>query len=111
MANFRQSITVADGAAANGNFPGASGVQVDGGKYGVIVGGSFQGATCTLQLGIDGSTFVSLTEGVSTAPNVDFELTAPKNAYVRGVVSGAGSPSPDIDVTLVPIPVEGFWGK
>ena len=32
MANFRQSITVADGAAANGNFPSASGVQVKGGN-------------------------------------------------------------------------------
>jgi hypothetical protein len=111
MARFRESITVTNGAALNGNFPPASGVQVDGGEYGVIVGGSFQGATFTLQLGIDGSTFVSLTEGAFTAPNVDFELTAPKDAYVRGVVSNAGSPSPDIDVTLVPIPVEGFWGK
>ena len=62
MANFRQSITVADGAAVNGNFPSASGVQVDGGKYNVFIEGSFQGATLTLQLGMDSSSFVSLTE-------------------------------------------------
>jgi hypothetical protein len=110
-ANFRQSITAADGAAANGNFPSASGVQVDGGEYNVFIDGSFQGATLTLQLGMDSSAFVSLTEGVFTAANADFRLTAPRNAYVRGVVSDAGSPTPDINVTLVPIPVEGFWGK
>lgn len=111
MANFRQSITVADGAGGNGNFPGASGVQVDGGEYPVYITGSFQDATLTLQMGLDGSSFVSLTEGDFTAASSDFRLTAPLNAYVRGVVSGAGSPSPDIDVTLVPIPNEGFWGK
>ena len=110
-ANFRQSITAAGGAAANGNFPSASGVQVDGGEYNVFIDGSFQGATLTLQLGMDSSAFVSLTEGVFTAANADFRLTAPRNAYVRGVVSDAGSPTPDINVTLVPIPVEGFWGK
>ena len=38
-ANFRQSITAADGAAANGNFPSASGVQVDGGEYNVFIDG------------------------------------------------------------------------
>jgi hypothetical protein len=112
MANFRQSITVAARAGGNGNFPGASGVQVDGGEYLVYIEGSFQGATLTLQMGLDGSSFVALTEGVFTAESSDFRLTAPRNAYVRGVVSGAaGSPSPDIDVTLVPIPNEGFWGK
>jgi len=111
MANFRQSITVADGASGNGSYPSASGVQVDGGEYNVFIDGSFQGATLTLQLGMDDSAFVSLTEGVLTAANADFRLTAPRNAYVRGVVSGAGSPTPDINVTLVPIPVEGFWGK
>ena len=111
MARFRESIIIADGASGNGNFPDATGVQVDGGEYNVFVNGSFEGSTITLQLGEDDSSFVSLTEGAFTGPNADFRLTAPRNAYVRGVVSGAGSPSPNINVTLVPIPKEGFWGK
>ena len=111
MANFRQSITVASGASANGNYPSATGVQVDGGEDNVFVNGPFEGSTLTLQLGQDSSAFVALTEGVFTAANADFRLTAPRGAYVRGVVSGAGSPSPNINVTLVPIPKEGFWGK
>ena len=110
MAKFRQSITVADSAGGNGNFPGASGVQVDGGEYLVHIKGSFEGATLTLQMGLDGSSFVSLTEGIFTAPNTDFGLPLPVMP-MSGVVSGAGSPSPDIDVTLEPIPNEGFWGK
>jgi hypothetical protein len=111
MANFRQPITVADGASANGNYPSASGIQVDGGEYNVRVTGDFQGANITLQLGKDGGSFVSLAEGAFSAPDVDFRLTPPKGAYVRGVVAGAGSPTPNINLTLEPIAREGFWGK
>ena len=58
MANFRQSKTVADGANGNGNYPSAAGVQVDGGEYLVHIKGAFEGATLTLQMGLDGSSFV-----------------------------------------------------
>ena len=78
MANFRQSITVASGASANGNFPSESGVQVDGGEYNVRVTGDFHGANITLQLGKDGESFVSLAEGMFSAPDADFRLTPPE---------------------------------
>lgn len=69
--------------------------------------GSFQGATVTLELGISGSSFVALSDGVFTGPNADYVLEAPRNALFRAVVTGAGSPSPSIPTKLLPVPEEG----
>ena len=77
MANFRQSITVADSAGGNGNFPGASVCRWMAGSISFTSRASFEGATLTLQMGLDGSSFVSLTEGIFTAPNTDFGLPLP----------------------------------
>ena len=110
MASFRSSVTVASGAAANGDYPSSEGVSVEGGKYNVFVPGTFNGATITLYLARETGDFIALTEGAFSAPTADFELNAPRDARVKATVTNAGSPSPNIDVYLDPIPNEGRWG-
>jgi hypothetical protein len=94
-------------ATGNGYLPDSDGVDLPGGRYLVHLSGSFQGSTVTLEMGVSGSSFVALTDGVFTGPNADYVLEAPRNASFRASMTGAGSPSPSVPIKLLPVPEEG----
>lgn len=72
----------------------------------IIGNGTWNGATLTLQVSADGSTYVGLQNESGTAIGAftsDFaiNLELPKGVRFKGVVSGSGSPTSSLNVKAV----------
>ena len=99
----RNTITLASGATADGNYPAAGAQQVRGGDYQLMVDGTFNGATVTIEASHDNTNFTALPDGVFSSANVGSTLTLGKDVYVRAVISDSASPVPSLNVMLMPV--------
>lgn len=87
---------IMNGAASNANYPDNAGIDWHGGPSVLVLAGTFDGATVTLQMSPDGgATWAGVDNGAFTAA-AERTISLPQRCKVRLNLASAGG-STDID--------------
>lgn len=85
--------------ASDGNSTPVKNLLGDG-LVSVFCWGTFNGATCKLQISPDKTNWFDLDDATFTAKGT-INIMIPAGVYYRGAVSGSGSPVPSLNLAVV----------